>query len=150
MGWKRIGNHSYLYRSRREGGRIVSEYVGRGEDAALIDRMERIDRQRREDKRADERAERETVGREERAIRDWFEAVEVMATGAMLAAGFHKHHGQWRRTRHGEVEIRAPHEDHHRDQQRNHGPRELERHVAVKLRADRSRRLLRRNDGCRP
>jgi hypothetical protein len=27
--------------------------------------------------------------------------VEALADGAMLAAGFHKHRGQWRRRRHG-------------------------------------------------
>src|SRR5262245_35932711 len=100
MGWKRIGNHAYLYRSRREGGRVISEYLGRGADAALIARLDDIERQKREDRRIDERAAREAAGREERAIREWFEAVEVVATAALLAAGYHKHHGQWRRKRH--------------------------------------------------
>src|SRR4051812_12395459 len=97
MAWKRIGNHSYFYRSRRDGGRVTSEYVGRGESGVLSARLDQLDRR----ERAEEKAEGEEAEREERAIRDWFEAVEAVATGAMLAAGFHKHHGQWRRTRHG-------------------------------------------------
>jgi len=47
------------------------------------------------------------------------------------------------------VQARAPDEDHHRDHERNHGPRELEDEVAVRLRADRARgaaaKLQRRN-----
>jgi hypothetical protein len=35
MGWKQIGNHLYYYRSRLEGSRVVSEYVGTGESAWL-------------------------------------------------------------------------------------------------------------------
>lgn len=99
MGWKRIGNHSYLYRSRRDAGRVVSEYVGRGETATLIGTIDQIERQERDEQRADEKAEHVAAEREERAFREWFETVEAVATGAMLTAGFHKHHGQWRRTR---------------------------------------------------
>jgi hypothetical protein len=97
MGWKRIGNHSYFYRSRREGGRVVSDYCGRGELGTLTALLIQLDRQEREE----ERAELAAAEREERAIRRWFEAVEAVATGAMLAAGFHKHRRQWRRKRDG-------------------------------------------------
>ena len=107
MGWKRIGNHSYFYRSRREGGRVVSEYLGRGELGMLTSALDRHDRQERDGRRAEEQAEREEAKRQERAVREWFEAVEVVATGAMLAAGFRKHHGQWRRARHGGDEQHA-------------------------------------------
>jgi len=99
MGWKRIGNHSYFYRSRRQGGRVVSEYVGRGNLGALCARLDQLDRQERDGRRAEGKAASEAAGQEERAIRRWFGAVEAVAAGAMLAAGFHKHHGQWRRWR---------------------------------------------------
>jgi hypothetical protein len=101
MGWKQIGNHCYYYRSKREGGRVVSEYVGRGELAALTAQVEQIDRHNREEQRAEEQDEREADEREEREFAAWFDGIETLATGAMLAAGFHKHHGQWRRRRHG-------------------------------------------------
>lgn len=99
MGWKRIGNHAYFYRSRRAGGRVVSEYVGRGELGALCAHFDHLDRQERARQRAGGKAEREAAGREEQAIRVWFATVEAVAAGAMLSAGFHKHHGQWRRER---------------------------------------------------
>jgi hypothetical protein len=61
--------------------------------------MEQIDRQERDEERAERKAEREQATREDRAIREWFDAVETVATAAMLTAGFHKVHGQWRRKR---------------------------------------------------
>ena len=38
---------------------------------------------------------------EDREVADWFERMESLADGALLATGFHKHRGQWRRRRHG-------------------------------------------------
>ena len=75
MGWKRIGDHSYFYRSRREGGRL-SRILG-GEIGALCACLAEFDVQEREEQRAEERAEREAAEREERAIREWFDTVEV-------------------------------------------------------------------------
>jgi hypothetical protein len=107
MGWKRTGNHSYFYRSRREGGRVVSEYIGRGEVTSLCTQLDQIDRQERDERRAEEQAEREAAEREEREIAAWFDGIEAVAVGAMLAAGFHKHHGQRRRRRNGGDERRG-------------------------------------------
>src|SRR5262245_20546833 len=102
MGWKRIGNHSYFYRSRREAGRVVSEYFGRGESASLMAQIVEIDQQYRLVERTGRKEERHEAERQERAFRAWFDAIEMMATGAMLADGYHQHHGQWRRKRHGD------------------------------------------------
>src|SRR4051794_20076866 len=104
MGWRRIGNGLYYYRSRRQGGRGVSEYVGRGEVASLMAQLVDLGRQEREGRRAENNARRDAAEREARRFADWFRAVEDVANGAMLAAGFHKHRGQWRRRRHGEDE----------------------------------------------
>src|SRR5262245_33195743 len=102
MGWKRVGNHSYLYRSRREGGRIVTEYWVRGETAALLVRMLESDRTDRLARQAEWKEEREAIERGERAIRTWLDAIEVIATGAMLATGYRTHRGEWRRERQGD------------------------------------------------
>src|SRR5262249_1558855 len=45
------------------------------------------------------REERERSDAEERAVADWFDGVQAVADAAMIAAGFHKHRGQWRRRR---------------------------------------------------
>jgi hypothetical protein len=57
------------------------------------------DRQEREAERRERRAEREESDAEERAISDWFDGVQAVADAAMVAAGYHKHKGQWRRRR---------------------------------------------------
>jgi hypothetical protein len=106
MGWKQIGNHRYFYLSKREGDRVVSEYVGRSEAGGLMAHIKQLDRVERDERRAEEQAEREAAEREEREIAAWFDGIEAVATGAMLAAGFHKHHGQWRRRRDGGDERR--------------------------------------------
>src|SRR5260370_35491485 len=97
MGWKQRGNRSYYYESRREGRRVVSEYRGTGEAGVLFAGIDRLMRQKRDLQWAQEKAEREEIKREEREIAAWFDGIEALATGAMLAAGFHKHHGHWRR-----------------------------------------------------
>jgi hypothetical protein len=89
----------YLYKSVRRGGRVTSEYVASGESAALIDRMEAIDRQRSNDAREDWKAERERMEAEDRAVAAMFVRVEDLAAAALVAAGFHPHKRQWRRRR---------------------------------------------------
>jgi hypothetical protein len=53
----------------------------------------------RHDRRALEQAERKPAERDEKKLAARFDGIEVIANGAMLAAGFYKHHGQWRRRR---------------------------------------------------
>ena len=101
MAWKRIGNNRYFYRSRREGGKVVSEYFGRGSSGSLMAEIIRIETMERMAERELEKDEREEALEEDRGIVEWFDRVEAVADGAMLAAGFHKHHGQWRRKRDG-------------------------------------------------
>jgi hypothetical protein len=91
----------YYYNSRRDADRVVSEYVGRGEMAFLSAQLDKIIRQQRAERRVGERAERENSDREEQELSAWYERVEAIANGAMLAAGLHKHRGQWRMRRNG-------------------------------------------------
>jgi hypothetical protein len=58
-----------------------------------VERLERaIDREQLREERAEADAE-------ERSIGQWFDGVQAVADAAMVAAGFHKHKGQWRRKR---------------------------------------------------
>jgi hypothetical protein len=96
MAWKLRNGRAYLYKSIRLGGQVRTLYFGTGLAArtvALVEEQAREERGRlREERRRMEREERETA--------TWFENVEVLADAAMLAAGFHRHHREWRR-RHG-------------------------------------------------
>jgi hypothetical protein len=99
MGWKLINGRRYFYKSEREGGRVKSTYFGAGDPGLLMELLQAEDRQEREAKREAARAEREEANAEERAVSGWFDDVQAVADAAMVAAGFHKHKGQWRRKR---------------------------------------------------
>ena len=58
-----------------------------------------MDRAEREAERNKRQAEREEIRAEEKAVAEWFDDVQAVADAAMIAAGFHKHKGQWRRKR---------------------------------------------------
>jgi hypothetical protein len=97
MGWDK---GRYYTRSKKVGGRVVREYVGTGETAALIARLDAIERQ--------ERRERKDLSREEKAGLDALDAdlaaladaTDLAARAALLAAGYHRHkRGEWRRRR---------------------------------------------------
>ena len=99
MGWKRINGREYYYRSERVGGRVRSTYFGSGELATAVASLEAEAREEREAERRKQRAERDQADAEEREISAWFDGIQAVADGAMRAAGFHKHKGQWRRKR---------------------------------------------------
>lgn len=99
MGWKRIGNHRYLYRSVRVGGRVRSEYVGRGEVAELLARMRDLERLEAAAEREDEREWWEAERDADRELEDLVSEADAMARETLHAAGFHYHRGQWRKRR---------------------------------------------------
>jgi len=99
MGWKIIKGHRYYYKSEREGGRVKTSYFGGGESGLLMSLLQVEDRAEREADLAERRAERDADDAEERAVSNWFDDVQAVADAAMVAAGFHKHKGQWRRKR---------------------------------------------------
>jgi hypothetical protein len=99
MGWKQINGDEYYYRSEREGGRVTTTYVGSGIAAQFAAMSDAEERAEREAERKVARAEREEAEAEERAVTEWFDDIQAVADAAMVAAGFHKHKGQWRRRR---------------------------------------------------
>jgi hypothetical protein len=99
MGWKTIDGRRYYCKSERERGRVKTTYFGAGESGLLISLLEAEDRAEKEEKRKQRRAEREESLAEEKAVANWFDAIQAEADAAMIAAGFHRHRGQWRRKR---------------------------------------------------
>ena len=99
MGWETRGNGIYYYQKRREGSRVVSEYVGTGPDAALIESLVQLGYDKaKHDRRQDQkqRAEVEAFDGEVAAL---CELIDMLTDAALVTAGFHKHKGQWRRKR---------------------------------------------------
>jgi hypothetical protein len=99
MGWKTINGHRYFYKLERVGGRVKSTYFGAGEGGSLMAEMVALERLEREADREQVREERAEADAEEQAVSEWFDGVEAVSEAAMIAAGFHKHKGQWRRKR---------------------------------------------------
>ena len=58
--------------------------------------LERLEKAAEREQIREERAEADA---EERDVSEWFDGVQAVADAAMIAAGFHKHKGQWRRKR---------------------------------------------------
>ncbi len=90
----------YYTRSRKVDGRVVREYVGGGvlgEIAALEDTYER---RRREEEAAAWKEEREQMEALDGLTEELYEAAEILAKAALVAAGYHQHkRGEWRKRR---------------------------------------------------
>src|SRR5689334_1315562 len=100
MAWEKRGNRTYYYQKRREGSRVISEYVGTGRDAVLISRMEEILRDRAETERQVERIKREKLEAFDSELGQLCTLIQMLMNATLEAKGFHKHKGQWRRKRH--------------------------------------------------
>ena len=99
MAWKTINGRRYYYKSERDGGRVRSTYFGAGEGGTLMAEMVALVRLERAADREQLREERQDSEAEETAVSEWFDGVQAVADAAMIAAGFHKRKGQWRRKR---------------------------------------------------
>jgi hypothetical protein len=99
MGWVQRGKKRYYYRSRRENGRTVTEYVGSGEEAEAAAQLDAL--------KATVRAENHIARLESQAGLDRLDAtlgqidrvVSGFVAAAMESAGYHRHRGEWRKTK---------------------------------------------------
>jgi len=97
---KRERGGTYYTRSRKEDGRVIREYVGRGPLAELAAETDALERLQRQEEAKAWRQERETLEVLDQTIEDLYEAAEVLARATLLAAGLHQHNrGQWRKRR---------------------------------------------------
>ena len=89
MAWERRGSNLYYYQSERIDGRVRKKYVGTGHVAqALAHADETIARVELEEART-----LATAGEE------LWEAADILAAAELVASGYHRHKGQWRRRR---------------------------------------------------
>ncbi len=100
MGWEpRERGGLYYTRSRREGGRVVREYVGSGEIAEALAHADETIRRVRDLERARGRAEVERLEALAAPARELDEAAEVLVRAHLIAGGCHRRKGEWRRAR---------------------------------------------------
>jgi hypothetical protein len=90
----------YYTRSRKEGGRVVREYIGGGllgEIAALDDEYER---RRRQEETAFWKEEHERLDALVAPVQELCEAADVIARAALISTGYYQHNrGEWRQRR---------------------------------------------------
>jgi len=97
MGWER---GRYYTRSRREGGRVIREYVGRGPFANVAAHEDQARQQRREAERRTWRQEQEQVRRLEQPLEELDSLCALLMWAAFEDAGYRRHdRGEWRRRR---------------------------------------------------
>jgi hypothetical protein len=99
MAWETRGNREYYYTKRREGQRVISEYVGTGELAEATATILALDRERKELEQAMWREERDVQRDLDREIDAVGDIARALNRAALLASGHHTHKGQWRRRR---------------------------------------------------
>ena len=96
MAWEK---GRYYTRSRKVNGRVIREYIGGGAVGELAAQLDVIEREQREYEREAWRVEREGIEEFDETIAKVCQMADIIARAAMLAAGFHRHRGEWRRRR---------------------------------------------------
>ena len=104
MGWEKRGNKSYYYRKRREGGRVRSEYVGRGDVAQISVELIQNDQRDRKTGREALRYAQQAEKAIDRQLATAEAAIYAITDAKLSSEGYHKHKGQWRK-RHGSKAI---------------------------------------------
>jgi hypothetical protein len=95
MAWEQRNNRRYYYRKRRDGQRVISEYVGSGasaRDAAALRALAYEARRARRHRWAAICAVDDQVDRA-------CDLIQALAHGTLLVAGYRMHKGQWRKSR---------------------------------------------------
>ena len=89
----------YFYEKRREGDRVISEYVGSGIVADLAQKRAEIERERREAERERLRAAQMSMAEIDQALDRFSEMVDTLMAAELVSEGYHQHKRQWRRRR---------------------------------------------------
>ena len=99
MGWEQRNGRLYYYEKRREGERVVSQYVGTGSFAEACAVLNEAAKQKRQRQREAVREEQEALDREAKQVKDVLERIRALTHAALIAGGYHTHKGQWRKRR---------------------------------------------------
>ncbi len=95
MAWEQRSNRRYYYRKRRDGRRVISEYVGSGASAGEAAALRALAYESRRARRRRWAAIRAFDARVDRAS----DLVQALAHAALLVTGHRMHKGQWRKAR---------------------------------------------------
>jgi hypothetical protein len=98
VGWEKRerGASNYYTRSKRVNGKVVREYIGRGELARIASEIDADRRALRKAERQQQMAELERLEALAAQIGEHCEVTEILVRAHLLASGFHEHNGEWR------------------------------------------------------
>jgi len=96
MAWEERNGRSYYYEKRRQGGRVVSQYIGTGELARLAAQLTLLDQWRKEEERAEWRLYQAEQAALDAEIAELAQLVQTVTGAVLLASGCHRHKRQWR------------------------------------------------------
>lgn len=100
MAWETRRGGRYYYRSRRMGGRVAKEYLGRGPLAELAAAWAEGDRADREAQLEADRRRRGELDDVAQQVGEVCQAVDDVAAAWLTLAGYHRHdRGEWRKRR---------------------------------------------------
>ena len=99
MGLEQRSGRTYYYEKRREGGRVVSRYVGKGQTAELAAQAAAAARQERERSRQEERKLRNEEKEIERQFKKQERLLATITARQLRLAGFQLHKGYWSKQR---------------------------------------------------
>ncbi|MBU0607063.1 MAG: hypothetical protein KKI08_04215 [Armatimonadetes bacterium] len=93
--------NGYWYRSKREGDRVVTEYLGRRSWVQAVVELDDLERQQRQAEQARARAEREAALELDREIDRLGDLTREITGAVLVVSGYRSHKRQWRKQRHG-------------------------------------------------
>jgi hypothetical protein len=100
MGWdKKANGQRYYYKAKKVRGRSVKTYIGTGPVADLAAALDAAERGRRRRRQQAWRAEQARLAAADHALGELGAAAGLVSQAALLLAGHHFHHGEWRRRR---------------------------------------------------
>ncbi len=101
MGWeKRARGGRYYTRSRRVNGKTIREYIGTGEMAEIVARLDAVDQKNRCFQAEADRKLQNYLDNEDRTVGELCATVEAIVSGLLVVSGYHRHkRGEWRRKR---------------------------------------------------
>jgi hypothetical protein len=94
MAYEKRGSKAYYYRAKKQHGRVVKEYIGRGPRAQKA----ALEANQRREIREQERATCERLEALETRVAQLDKLITLLALAHMIEAGLYQHHrGEWRK-----------------------------------------------------